>query len=555
MNKFKNYLSFETLKKFFYSEEWRNTLRPLLLYMQNAVLILYLVVSFGRAYERNDDKFPGIFLTLCILLVITVPFVYKYWCKLYIAKEKQLWYQEKVDNINLTAWKETEYPNLFPWHMVYIVVVAVLYYIADHHSIYISSFLLLSLLQYGFKLFTPNRKGKYDFPEQVWDNYYNRFSESEDGYFLWPDYSNYCLLLNDDTNQIPVTFNKGIYRPTADSYIFYDFKRDIDINPKFHAKNCMYWIYLHAKLFVYVLDASKYENLTHEIERALTFVRHRIAKPVYIFILTKEPETLGAMIEHYSWMPFVTIELVTDIRQIDLCKVREAQLTGTMIGDLQGFTPFSLRELGDIDKSSYFRSCNLYSSYIYKGMPQVEELYYYHASNYYLCGFFHNMFRNTERKLAILAGFDYVDMVLRFVLYHLAVKKKLGFQERLVDDDIQFMGDEIVKLLDETDCLYETVVRKTVPVNDTVENALIILEEYFPLKFEGKEINFQGLVYLIRVLRNQTRGHGAIQDAIVEPLWYALYVLFVLFSSMLQVYNFEIQIGEDYILTGYTKDG
>jgi len=543
------------IKRIAHSKEWTNIMHQIFLFFQNIIMLLYLVISFTRAYERNDNSFPGIFFILCIILVIATPFVYKAWCKQYTARETELWYQEKVDNTNLTAWKDTEYPHIFPWHIAYIITTAVLYYVADRHSIYVSAFLLLSLIQYKFKLFTPDRKGKYDFSKHEWNAYYQKFSEAEDGFFMWPEYTNYALLLKDDTNRVPVTFNRGIYRPTVNNYIFYDFEKDIDINPKFHADNCMYMTYIHAKLFVYVLDASKYEDINSEIKKALTFVRHRIAKPIYIFILTDCPQSLHTMIEHYSWMPFVTIELVADIRQIDLSKVYEDQLTGTMINDLQGFRPFSLRELGDIDLTTYFRCCNLYSSYIYKQIPCVEDFYYYQASNYYLCGFFQNMFLNTERKLAILAGFDYVDMVLRFVLYHLAVKKNLGFQERLVNDDIQFMGDEIVKLLDEEDCLYETVIQKTVPINDTVENALTILSNYYPLKFEGNEINFSGLMYLIRILRNQTRGHGAIQDAIVDPLWYALYVLFVLFSSMLQVYNFEIQVREDSILTGYSEDG
>ncbi len=528
---------------------------PLLQFIQHLYLVYFLAMYYFETANERNVTFLGWDSAFCLILGGLIPFLYRLWRKQYRKKERLLLYQEKIDNPELTAWKSTKYPTLFPWYIPYIFLVVLL-----HYSVYAFSgnFLLLaclSLVQYILRIYMPNRRGKNDLPLSVRMTYYEHFQAAENGWFLWPDYSNYALLMKDDTNRIPVTFNRGIQRPDEESYYFYDLEKDINCNPKFQDSSFRLWFYLHSKLFVYVLDAAKYEDILTEIENALTFARHEIAKPVYIFLLTNETQNLQEIINHYDWMPFVSIKPVTNISEINLSKVREDHLIGNMITEMTGFTPFRLKELGDVDKNEFFRSCNYYSSYIYKEIPRIEDMYYYKASNYYLCGFFQNMFRNTERTQAILAGFDYVDMVLRFVLYHFAVKKGLGFQERLVDDDIQALGEEILQLLDEEDFLYETAVIKTVPVNNTVENALLILSEYFPLKFEGKEINFRGLLFLLRVLRNQTRGHGSIQDAIVNPLWYALYVLFVLFSFMLRVDNFEIHAKGDRILTGYSNDG
>lgn len=528
---------------------------PLLQFMQHLYLVYFLAMYYFETANEQDVTFLGWDSMFCLLLGGLIPFLYRFWRRQYRQKEKQLWYQEKVENPELTAWKTTEYPKSFPWYIPYIFLVVLSHSIVYDFSVGFFVLAALSLVQYVLGVYMPNRRDKNNLPSSFRKTYYERFRASEDGSYIWPDYSNYALLMKDDTNRVPVTFNRGIQRPDEDSYFFYDLEKDINNNPKFQDSSFRLWFYLHSKLFVYVLEVAKYEDIQAEIENALTFARHEIAKPVYIFLLTKEPQKLQEILDVYDWMPLVSIKTVTDIQEIDLSKVQDDQLIGSMITEMQGYAPFRLKELGEIDKSDFFRSCNYYSSYIYKEIPRIEDMYYYNASNYYLCGFFQNMFRNAQRKQAILAGFDYVDMVLRFVLYHFAVKKGVGFQERLVEDNIQFLGEEILKLLDEKDYIYETAVVKSVPINNTVENALLILSEYFPLRFEGKEINFCGLLFLLRVLRNQTRGHGSIQDAIVNPLWYALYVLFVLFSFMLRVDNFEIHVKGDRILTGYSNDG
>lgn len=221
---------------------------------------------------------------------------------------------------------------------------------------------------------------------------------------------------------------------------------------------------------------------------------------------------------------------------------------------LRAFTGRGLMDLPAIDKNVFFRNYNKYSSYIYLTIPHQDMDYCFTPRNYYLCGFFHNMFRENERIPSVLAGFDYADLLLRFVLYHTAQKRGLIFDEKLVDDNLQFMGEKIFELVTKEDCIYRYVTTP-VDVNVTLQNALLILGEYFPICAKGEKVTFLGLCTLLRVIRNQTRGHGSIREEISQPLWFSLYVLLVILGEMLRVQDFQIEVTEDgKILTGYFSE-
>ena len=520
-------------------------------------ITLYGLLSLGYTNEgtQKESLFPGIPFLIYAVFYSLIPLIYIQWNRQFEKRKKLLLYQEKTENPTLTAWKDTKYTKLFPWHMVYILIIAFFSCIITPATWLIPIFLLLALIQYFMKKYTTKQLEKKEFPKTFLTKFYKQMNSVKDASFLWPDYSQFALLMKDDTNKIPVTFNRGILRPSIrTSYLFFDYEKDVKINPLLMNSASVCWVYLHAKFYVYVLDVSLYENIHEKIQHALTFARHDVEKPVYIFLLSDKKESLRPVVEYYSWIPTVKIDIVYNIHQINLEKVREDYLTGINLEYYTGYSHFSLKNMGNMDMNKFFKSCNLYSTYIYRWIFRVEDMYYYRSSNYYFCCFFHNMFRHKERKLAILAGFDYVDMILRFVLYQLVIKKGKKDSWHLLVEDIQSLGDGIVELLDKNDCIYETAVEKSVPVKDSLENALLILEKYFPIRCEGDTMNFQGLVYLLRVVRNQTRGHGSIQDTIVEPLWYALYVLCVQLNDMLQVYNLELRIQNNKVFLGYTKE-
>lgn len=219
---------------------------------------------------------------------------------------------------------------------------------------------------------------------------------------------------------------------------------------------------------------------------------------------------------------------------------------------LRAFTNYRLEDLPALDKNVFYRNYNKYSSHIYLTIPHQDEMYCFVPQNYYLCGFFQNVFRENERIPSILAGFDYAELLLRFVLYHMAVKSGLGFDETLVDDNLQFMGDKILELATPEDVIYPYITT-SVDVTVTLHNALAILMEYFPIRTEGDKLSFGGLCMLLRVVRNQTRGHGSIKEEIAEPLWFALYVLLVILGEMLRVQDFRIEIKDGEIMTGYSS--
>lgn len=207
---------------------------------------------------------------------------------------------------------------------------------------------------------------------------------------------------------------------------------------------------------------------------------------------------------------------------------------------------------------------NASASTFYRYIPYQEENYTWEVSNYQICGFFKNIFRLSEPKMAIMAGFDYADMALRFVLYYLCRRKNISSRAFIMKTaknnnfsmDLQLIGDNIYELAanDITCPIYETVVKTCVKTNAVLKNAIFILKDFLFMEFNSAEMDFSGLVEVLRLFRNATKGHGAITEENQQQIWYALYVLLVILGDMLRIYSFQIKFEKDNIYINYEED-
>lgn len=233
---------------------------------------------------------------------------------------------------------------------------------------------------------------------------------------------------------------------------------------------------------------------------------------------------------------------------------------------------YALDTLGEEFDTSNLSKANLlltyvnrYASKFYRFIPYQEETYYFNTNNYYLCGFFQNMFRFDERSTAILAGFDYADLVLRFVMVYYLRKSNVAPEDFYnanmnkygrVSLNLQQMGTIISKYaaLDENGPLQKTVIDTYITSNGLLENAVDFIRNMFGWEITSDNMDFSSLVYMLRLMRNALRGHGAITKDNEEIMWFSCYVFFVILGDMLKVYDFNIDIENGMVYAYYTDD-
>lgn len=214
----------------------------------------------------------------------------------------------------------------------------------------------------------------------------------------------------------------------------------------------------------------------------------------------------------------------------------------------------SYAEIKSDNPAIFFRNYNKCVSHIYQSIPRLDNMFYFLPENEMMCCFFQNMFNPNERKTAILAGFDYADMCMRFILYYTLTKHSIPFSPELIKSDLQALGDAIIQYSHTDDFLYHSITTPMDIINKPVKFALDILSDLYYFDFVGNSITFAGLTNLLRHIRNETRGHGSIRDDIAEPLWHAMYVLLILLSDFLKIYNFKLFVKNDMVFCSYPDD-
>lgn len=126
--------------------------------------------------------------------------------------------------------------------------------------------------------------------------------------------------------------------------------------------------------------------------------------------------------------------------------------------------------------------------------------------------------------------------------------------EKYVNPDFEALGENILKF-----------VRKGTESWDRLYNGIFILpeacrklheklQELLPYEITGETMDFRGLVHILRLLRNATRGHGTIQEDQAAVLWNLLLYYSLMCGSFLNLKNFGLYVSDGRVFAGYENN-
>jgi len=424
----------------------------------------------------------------------------------------------------------------------------------------------------------------------------------------------YGLIMADDSELIPSSFGNGSRLDS--NVLLFDKATEIDPflaedQEKNFAEN--WWsLYQLSDFYIYAFDSTKYtmEELEENWVSAVTSCRFPVSKPLYLLIKSGSP-AIDTLIRKYAWLPEVSVRCfgswdllpirdiikdymdgrtVSPYKDIDMeadyaesigypaaklysAAVREympyakSSLVSVVINRSSepiydyrnymspccSFLRTPLEEIGCKDINYFYHYLNSQTGRLLACFPEEYRSFYIHAHNFYVCGFFPNIFRWNELSIAIMAEFEYANLAMRFVHYYLYCKHEPGPIGEYFKEDKE-LGEGIWALAEPEDMLYSSLHQK-VDISDAfLHNAFFILKDLFGIEYKEEFLDFLHLANILRISRNITRGHGAIRDGMKNQVWFALYVLLNLLNGMLSVAYMEIELKDDFVNVSYTED-
>lgn len=424
----------------------------------------------------------------------------------------------------------------------------------------------------------------------------------------------YAIIMADDSGLIPSTFGNG--SSLTSNVLLFDQETEIDPfladNPEQNFAENWESLYLASDFFIYAFDSTKYtaEELAQRCETAVTSYRFPVSKPLYLLI-KGHSSMLRTLMQKYAWLPEVSIQCLNSWEQFQIQDLISHYMDSRMIPSYKDINTeedyaqslgypaeelywSSLLEYFPHMKTSFLASAMLYtndtqydywnhmSSCCYLLMTPLEKItcsdlnyfyhylnsqtkqilacfskeystFFFHAYNYFICGFFSNIFRWQEPSIAVMAEFEYANLALRFVHYYLYCKHTSGPIEKYFKEDKE-LGEGIWALTQPEDMLYTSLHQKVDVSEPMLHNALFILKNIFGVEHHEDSLDFLHLTNILRITRNITRGHGAIRHDMQNELWFALYVLLILLNEMLSVGYLEIALEKEYVNVGYAED-
>ena len=212
-----------------------------------------------------------------------------------------------------------------------------------------------------------------------------------------------------------------------------------------------------------------------------------------------------------------------------------------------------LEDIACRDLNYFYRYLNSQTGQLFACFPEEYRLFYLHARNIFVCGFFPNIFRWKELSIAIMAEFEYANLAMRFVHYYLYSKHKPGRIEEYFRED-KALGEGIWALAQPEDMLYRSLHHKADLSAPLLPNAFFILKKLFDIEYKEETLDFLQLTNILRIARNITRGHGAVRENMQNQVWFAVYVLLQLLNGMLSIGSMEIELKDDFVRVSYSED-
>lgn len=424
----------------------------------------------------------------------------------------------------------------------------------------------------------------------------------------------YALIMADDSGLIPSTFGNGS-RLTSNVLLF-DKATEIDPflaeDPDKNFAENWWSLYQLSDFYIYAFDSTKYtvEELEKKWISAVTSCRFPVSKPLYLLIKGNASE-FDMLIQKYSWLPEVSIRSFVSWDQLQIRDVIKDYMDSRTIplymgieaeadyAESIGYPAAKLYSAAVQEYISYTKSflisaimndsiepkydywnhmsscCPLLRTpleniacrdinYIYHYLnsqtrqllacfPEGYRTFWLHAHNFFVCGFFPNIFRWKELSIAIMAEFEYANLAMRFVHYYLYCKHDPGPVEEYFREDKE-LGEGIWELAQPEDMLYTSLHQKADLSDPFLHNAVFVLKDLFGIEHRQESLDFLHLTNILRIARNITRGHGAIREGIQDQLWFAVYVLLHLLNVMLSVSKMEIELEDDFVNVSYEED-
>lgn len=166
---------------------------------------------------------------------------------------------------------------------------------------------------------------------------------------------------------------------------------------------------------------------------------------------------------------------------------------------------------------------------------------------------YRNAYINDSAYQSILIMFNYITVMGKLVEYYLYAKNNPKFNENkinksIIGDNPPIWNNHILLNIykNEEDILYNNLRKEKFKLTNEEEILLnVYLSKILNAEIKGKEITFDGLMYLFIQFRNKVEAHGIISDANV----YAVWKLTVFFSNMLnkmfKISELECEYGQD----------
>lgn len=442
-------------------------------------------------------------------------------------------------NTNLRNWDDGKKP--FPTLIIVLQIVLIILTIISERII---AFAFLELMYLAFSILL--------WCDIVWKD------EQKDRNYLFTDVKiavknvnlerkfgiEYGVLQRDDTNLVPVTFSGTVDYP-SDPVVF-DLKNEvlpyIERQKEESGRDLSPYMVKNTKFQIFVFNGQLYDDneLLELCENCLTYGHFQVSKPTFIYIITSAENAirLKKKIDKWNWIHELDFKFVADVAEIDLRNVCADYIQNYRMGQ----------------STEYLVESSL-----------MKNQYPINARNYLLCSFYNNMYKLNEKETAIMAGFDYADMLLRFIMFYNLTKYSIDAESFYNSNrnkkgdfspNLQMMGDKIYDLVsrDADNRLFSTVVKCPLALDDRFEKVLTMIKDAYDVDINTSEISLKNLSYILRIMRNKAKGHGFITKSNENDIWYMANVVFTALGHILQIYDFNLDIRKGKIYASYTGD-
>ena len=163
------------------------------------------------------------------------------------------------------------------------------------------------------------------------------------------------------------------------------------------------------------------------------------------------------------------------------------------------------------------------------------------------------IFDSTNTAATIASEIDYIHYITMRVLYYFMWRQGVVPNGKMINSckNLKNVGEQIIKYADKDDPCFEMINNGRIRVPEKLKKLHKKLEKYMPFNINIDEFNFNGLIQFINELRNDTKGHGVIQDEMADVIIKILLYYISFIHKFLVLEKFSCMIAKDVCFAGY----